>query len=79
MLTWKIIFLFHRRRNETQHCRIKTKQELGQLKYYLIETALFDSLYDLITYYRNNPLRGHDFSMCLTEPLPQVNSHEGKE
>lgn len=67
------------RRGETQHCRIKTKQELGQLKYYLIETALFDSLYDLITYYRNNPLRGQNFSMCLTEPVPQVNSHEGKE
>ncbi|CAG2238559.1 PLCG1 [Mytilus edulis] len=67
------------RRGETQHCRIKTKQELGQLKYYLIETALFDSLYDLITNYRHNPVRGQDFSMRLSEPVPQINSHEGKE
>ena len=52
---------------------------MGQLKYYLIETTLFDSLYSLITYYRSNPLRSQNFVMKLTEPVPQLKSHEDKE
>ncbi|XP_061198199.1 1-phosphatidylinositol 4,5-bisphosphate phosphodiesterase gamma-1-like isoform X2 [Saccostrea echinata] len=67
------------RRNAVEHCRIKSKQEMGQVKYYLIETTLFDSLYDLITYYRQVPLRSPSFVMKLTEPVPQLKSHEDKE
>ncbi|XP_048731959.1 1-phosphatidylinositol 4,5-bisphosphate phosphodiesterase gamma-1-like isoform X4 [Ostrea edulis] len=67
------------RRNAVEHCRIKSKQDMGQVKYYLIETTLFDSLYDLITYYRQVPLRSPNFVMKLTEPVPQLKSHEDKE
>lgn len=63
----------------TQHCRIKSKQEMGTTKYFLIETTLFDSLYELITFYRTNPLRSQNFSIILSEPIPQLVSHEGKD
>lgn len=62
-----------------EHCRIKSKQDMGQVKYYLIETTLFDSLYDLITYYQQVPLRSPSFVMKLTKPVPQLKSHEDKE
>lgn len=45
------------RKGKVNHCRIKLKQEMGQTQYYLIDTNCFDSLYSLITYYRNHPLR----------------------
>ncbi|XP_052233156.1 1-phosphatidylinositol 4,5-bisphosphate phosphodiesterase gamma-1-like [Dreissena polymorpha] len=61
------------------HCRIKSKQEMGQSKYYLIEGTMFDSLYNLIMYYRTHPLKGNTFSMTLREPVPQPQSHEGAE
>lgn len=61
------------------HCRIRSRQERGQTKYYLIEPKLFDSLYNLITYYRSTPLKSHDFHQLLTEPVPQPQSHKGKE
>eukprot|EP00105_Crassostrea_gigas_P024834 XP_011445225.1 PREDICTED: 1-phosphatidylinositol 4,5-bisphosphate phosphodiesterase gamma-1 isoform X4 [Crassostrea gigas] len=67
------------RRNAVEHCRIKSKQDMGQVKYYLIETTLFDSLYDLITYYQQVPLRSPSFVMKLTKPVPQLKSHEDKE
>lgn len=51
----------------------------SQVKYYLIENVMFDSLYNLIMYYRNHPLKGNNFSMVLKEPVPQPQSHEGKE
>ncbi|XP_060063123.1 1-phosphatidylinositol 4,5-bisphosphate phosphodiesterase gamma-1-like [Ylistrum balloti] len=63
----------------TQHCRIKSKQEMGSTKYFLIETTLFDSLYELITFYHTNPLRSQNFSAILSEPIPQLVSHERKE
>ncbi|XP_029646893.1 1-phosphatidylinositol 4,5-bisphosphate phosphodiesterase gamma-1 isoform X4 [Octopus sinensis] len=67
------------RKSNVNHCRIKSKQDRGQLKYYLIDTLLFDSLYSLITYYRQNPLRSSDFELTLKEPIPQPQCHEGKE
>ncbi|XP_064611128.1 1-phosphatidylinositol 4,5-bisphosphate phosphodiesterase gamma-1-like isoform X2 [Liolophura sinensis] len=67
------------RQNKANHCRIKSRQEHGQTKYFLIDPVTFDSLYSLITHYRNTPLRGTDFSMTLKEPVPQPQSHEGKE
>jgi len=60
------------------HCRIRTKQDNGQTRYYLIEQKLFDSLYNLITYYRNHPLRSSNFSQILTEPIPQPDEHKNK-
>lgn len=67
------------RQNKVNHCRIKLKQDKGQTKYYLIETTCFDSLYTLITHYRNNPLRSQEFLITLQEPVPQPNKHESKE
>lgn len=45
------------RQDKVNHCRIKLKQERGTTKYYLIESVCFDSLYSLITHYRQHPLR----------------------
>lgn len=45
------------RQGNVNHCRIKLKQERGVTKYYLIDTVCFDSLYSLITHYRQYPLR----------------------
>lgn len=61
------------------HCRIKSRQERGQTKYYLIDAVTFESLYNLITHYRQFPLRSSDFTQLLREPVPQPQSHEGKE
>lgn len=45
------------RQDKVNHCRIKLKQERGVTKYYLIDSVCFDSLYSLITHYRQHPLR----------------------
>ncbi|XP_023227625.1 1-phosphatidylinositol 4,5-bisphosphate phosphodiesterase gamma-1-like [Centruroides sculpturatus] len=61
------------------HCRIRSRQERGQTKYYLIDTVAFDTLYSLITYYQTHPLRSQRVFLYLNEPVPQPNKHEGKE
>lgn len=67
------------RNGQVNHCRIKSKQDRQQTKYYLIEAKYFDSLYSLITYYRTSPLVTAEFSITLQEPVPQPNLHENKE
>ncbi|XP_064466965.1 1-phosphatidylinositol 4,5-bisphosphate phosphodiesterase gamma-1-like isoform X2 [Ornithodoros turicata] len=67
------------RQGKVNHCRIKSKQERGQTKYYLIDTVAFDTLYSLISHYQTHPLRSQEFYMYLSEPVPQPNKHEGKE
>lgn len=59
--------------------RIKIKQERGSTKYYLFENVLFENLYSLIMYYRQNMLRSSEFSITLKEPVPQQNKHELSE
>lgn len=66
------------RSGSVNHCRIKTKQDKQQMKYFLTDTKYFDSLYNLITHYRTNPLITAEFSIVLKEPVPQPNKHEGK-
>ncbi|KAL3860223.1 hypothetical protein ACJMK2_010378 [Sinanodonta woodiana] len=66
-------------KGEINHCRIKSKQDCGQTKYYLVDTNMFDSLYSLIMYYRVHPLKSANYTMILKEPVPQPKSHEGKE
>ena len=56
------------------HCRIKSKQENGQTKYFLVDQVTFDSLYSLINYYQNHHLRSINFGVTLTEAIPQVMS-----
>lgn len=58
-----------------QHCRIRSRPEQGLLRYYLVETAMFDCLYSLITHYRQRPLRTHQFQLQLQRPVPQLCPH----
>ncbi|XP_054273965.1 1-phosphatidylinositol 4,5-bisphosphate phosphodiesterase gamma-1-like [Macrosteles quadrilineatus] len=67
------------RQGKVNHCRIRSKQDRGQTKYFLIDSNCFDSLYSLITHYRTHPLRSQEFLITLKEPVPQPNKHEGKE
>uniref|UniRef100_A0A182X5M9 1-phosphatidylinositol 4,5-bisphosphate phosphodiesterase gamma n=1 Tax=Anopheles quadriannulatus TaxID=34691 RepID=A0A182X5M9_ANOQN len=67
------------RQGKPNHCRIKLKQDKGVTKYYLMENVLFESLYSLIMYYRQNALRSAEFYITLKEPVPQPNKHETKE
>jgi phosphatidylinositol phospholipase C gamma-1 len=67
------------REGRVNHCRIKQKQERTGTKYHLIDSVTFDTLYGLITHYQSHPLRSQEFSIQLTEPVPQPNSHESKD
>jgi len=75
-LTLAIIIrgFFHhiRRKGRVQHCRIKSKQENGQTKYYLVDQVTFDSLYSLINFYQTHPLKSMNFELTLTDAIPQV-------
>jgi len=75
----QLSMILYRRQGVVSHCRIKSRAERGQLKYYLIENKLFDSLYELITFYRQHPLKSHEFEQVLTVPVPQPESHRGRE
>jgi phosphatidylinositol phospholipase C gamma-1 len=63
---------------KVHHCHIHSKYEWGQVKFYLVDSLTFDSLYSLITHYRLNPIRGLEFHVKLSEAVPQPQSHEGK-
>ncbi|XP_074646958.1 1-phosphatidylinositol 4,5-bisphosphate phosphodiesterase gamma-1-like isoform X2 [Tubulanus polymorphus] len=66
------------RQGKVYHCRIRSRQERDQTRYYLIDNLSFDSLYDLVSYYMQHQLKSHDFQICrLTEPVPQPQNHEG--
>lgn len=45
------------RNGAPNHCRIKVQHDRGLTKYYLIQRVYFDSLYNLISHYRQNTLR----------------------
>ncbi|XP_074617747.1 1-phosphatidylinositol 4,5-bisphosphate phosphodiesterase gamma-1-like [Acropora palmata] len=63
------------RRGKVQHCRIKSKQENGQTKYYLVDQVTFDSLYSLINFYQSHPLKSMNFELTLADAIPQPNAH----
>jgi len=68
------------RQARVNHCRIRTRQDRGGVtKFFLTDSLLFDSLFDLITYYQSHPLRSQDFSVYLREPVPQPNIHEKQD
>ena len=50
------------RDNKYNHCRIHTKSEGGRTKYYLIDQTCFDSIFDLIEYYK---VRREDYSHMI--------------
>ena len=64
--------VLHSRVHTVSHCRIHNKMENGRVRYYLIEQACFDSLYELITHYQSNPLRSQQFEQVLTEAIGKV-------
>ncbi|KAK9878390.1 hypothetical protein WA026_021698 [Henosepilachna vigintioctopunctata] len=61
---------------QVHHCRIRSKQDKQQTKYYLMDVKHFHSLYSLITYYRTSPLVTAEFAITLQEPVPQPKKHE---
>lgn len=67
------------RDGQVKHCRIRSKQDNQQTKYYLIDGKYFDSLYSLITHYRTSNLITAEFSITLREPVPQPNLHENEK
>lgn len=67
------------RQGKVNHCRIKSKHEQNQKKYYLMDKVLFDSLYGLISHYQTYPLITQEFRVCLKEPVPQQNDHENEK
>jgi phosphatidylinositol phospholipase C gamma-1 len=67
------------RNGQVNHCRIRSKPDKQHTKYYLTDAKYFDSLYSLITHYRNCPLVTAEFSITLQEPVPQPKKHETAE
>ncbi|XP_019629361.1 PREDICTED: 1-phosphatidylinositol 4,5-bisphosphate phosphodiesterase gamma-1-like isoform X4 [Branchiostoma belcheri] len=61
------------------HCRIRSKQDQGKPTFYLIDNMPFDSLYSMVTYYRQYPLKANEFELVLTDPVEPPHSHEGKD
>ncbi|XP_055327367.1 1-phosphatidylinositol 4,5-bisphosphate phosphodiesterase gamma-1-like [Paramacrobiotus metropolitanus] len=60
-----------------------TDRKLGprrstKYKYYLVERKSFDSLYDLVSYYKKNPLKSAKFDIILAHPVPQPEAHRHK-
>ena len=69
----------YRHNNRANHSRIQATQESdGTTKYYLVRNLVFDSLYQLIEFYKHNVLRTQNFDLCLREPVPKIPSPEGK-
>ncbi|XP_014674887.1 PREDICTED: 1-phosphatidylinositol 4,5-bisphosphate phosphodiesterase gamma-1-like [Priapulus caudatus] len=58
------------RRGRVNHCHIKSRQERGRERYYLVDQVAFGSLSELIDYYREHPLRSPEFELKLGEPVP---------
>ncbi|XP_067931452.1 1-phosphatidylinositol 4,5-bisphosphate phosphodiesterase gamma-1-like [Watersipora subatra] len=65
--------------DKANHCRIKSRNIGGRVKYFLVENLVFDSLYELIEFYKHNKLRSQNFELCLREPVPKIPSPRGKE
>lgn len=59
-----------------QHVHIKKRNDKGQTVFSVSNSARFDSLYNLILYYRDHPLVGANVRTFLTETVPQRNNHE---
>lgn len=67
------------RTSNHNHCRIRSRHDKGRIKYFLVDQNVFDSLYSLITYYKQHPLKSSYFQQVLTQPVPQPEAHRDKE
>uniref|UniRef100_A0A8V0X7U0 phosphoinositide phospholipase C n=1 Tax=Gallus gallus TaxID=9031 RepID=A0A8V0X7U0_CHICK len=54
---------------KVQHCCIHWWQDAGISRFFLTDNRVFDRLYDLITHYREMPLRYNKLEMRLTEAV----------
>lgn len=70
-----VFCMYFRRSGRVQHCRIRSGSEGGYNYFYLTPNLHFPNLYAVIQHYRDNPLRGQDFELRLTDPVPQPNPH----
>lgn len=60
---------------EVQHCRIRCQND----KYFLTDQISFVSLYELVEYYKREPLKSADFRLALKEACPQPAPHQDKK
>lgn len=58
-----------------RHCRIRFAEGL----FFLNDVISFDTLYELIDYYRREPLQSEQFHVLLTDAVPQLAAHEGQQ
>jgi len=58
---------------KVQHFRIHWRQDTN-IHRFLTDNLVFDSLYNLITHYRETLMRYSGLEMRLTEPVPQSNT-----
>lgn len=66
--------------NKDNHVRIRAKKDdSGNVRYSLIDSIDFDSLFSLITYYRSHKLVSSDFKICLNQSVPPPKAHESYE
>nr|XP_020468378.1 1-phosphatidylinositol 4,5-bisphosphate phosphodiesterase gamma-2 [Monopterus albus] len=63
------------RSGRVQHCRIHSGSEGGHTYFYLTPNLHFPTVYSLIQYYRENPLRCQAFELRLTDVVPQPDPH----
>uniref|UniRef100_A0A669QK72 phosphoinositide phospholipase C n=1 Tax=Phasianus colchicus TaxID=9054 RepID=A0A669QK72_PHACC len=54
---------------KVRHCRIHWRQDATGHKFFLTDTQVFGSLYDLIAYHWETPLRYKGLEIRLTEPV----------
>ncbi|KAG8437471.1 hypothetical protein GDO86_008246 [Hymenochirus boettgeri] len=67
------------RSGRVQHCRIRSRVDGEIMKYYLTDNLLFDSIYDLVQYYKEFSLRCAEFELRLTDAVPHLNPHLSKD
>uniref|UniRef100_A0A671MFR7 Phosphoinositide phospholipase C n=1 Tax=Sinocyclocheilus anshuiensis TaxID=1608454 RepID=A0A671MFR7_9TELE len=65
----------YRRSGRVQHCRIRSCLEGGHTVYFLTDNLHFPSVYTLVQYYRESPLRCQDFNLRLTDFVPRPDQH----
>ncbi|CAJ0948809.1 unnamed protein product, partial [Mesorhabditis belari] len=61
--------------SKVHHVRIKTQMQQGEKKYYFLDNKVMDTLYELISYYTENPLVTPNFKTKLSTPCPQPQPH----
>ena len=64
---------------KVQHIHIRWQQDADVHRFFLTDNLVFDSLYDLITHYKEMPMRYNGLEMRLTEPVPRPNARSNTD